>query len=330
MSSQNGVVGRDIVVLGGSSGGIPAAMELLRRLPADLPAAIFLVIHTSRDSPGMLPEILARQTALAVRSPADGEPIRHRQVYVAPPDHHLLVKPGIVRVVHGPRENGFRPAVDPLFRTAAKAYGPRGVACVLSGALDDGTYGAMLVKKHGGLVLAQSIEEAIVPGMPLSVMRSVEVDHILPVAEMADRISALARQPLREEFTMPRPEDLEPDVSENPPDALRTDALTGPPSRFACPECGGSMWELTEGDVLRFRCHVGHGFSGESLAENQSDSLEAALWGALRALEEQAELRRRMAHGARLREQEHIAENYEQQARDTEARADLIRKTLLG
>jgi two-component system chemotaxis response regulator CheB len=324
------MTGRDIIVIGGSTGGIPALFELIRGLGADLPAALFVVIHTSRDNPGALAGILDRKTELIVALAKDREPIRHGRIYVAPPDHHLLLKPGFVRVVRGPQENSFRPAVDPLFRTAAKAYGPRVVGVVLSGALDDGTHGLMLVKKHGGIAIVQSPEEAVVPNMPLSAVRNVEVNHILPAAEIGPHIERLVAEPLKEPFDMPRPEDIPPDVTESGPDNGKLADLQGPPSVFSCPECGGSLWEIQEGSLPRYRCHVGHGYSAESLVEEQSNGLEAALWTGLRALEDKAELCRRMADRARRGNLVEMAQLYDRREYDARWRASLIRKVLVN
>lgn len=234
--------GHDIIVIGGSAGGVSALLEIIAPLPRNLPAALFVVIHTSRDNPSALPHILARKTELSVSAARDGEPIRKSHIYLAPPDHHLLVKPGRVRVVRGPQENGFRPAVDPLFRTAAQAYGPRVVGVVLSGALDDGTHGLMVIKKHQGMAVVQSPEEAISPGMPMSVVRNVEVDYILVAAEIPQRLESLAREPLKKEFVMPAEKDIPPDVTEMHPRAIGEEQMrAGPPSVFSCPECGGAL-----------------------------------------------------------------------------------------
>jgi two-component system, chemotaxis family, protein-glutamate methylesterase/glutaminase len=317
---------RDIIAIGGSAGGLQALLELLATIPSDLQAAIFVVVHTAPEGAGLLPDILSRSGVWAAAYAKDAERIELRRIYVAPPDHHLLVKRDHVRVVHGPRENRFRPAVDPLFRTAARAYGARVIGIVLSGSLDDGTHGLELIKRHGGVGIAQDPEEALMPGMPLSAIQKVEVDHILPARLIGIKLVTLVRQQV-EDLRPPVPESK--DVTEGRQDNMQTGHVPGPPSPFVCPECGGALWELEEGKLLRFRCHVGHGYTADALFADQGEHLEQTLWSALRALEEQAALRRRMAQHA-----EHIgrldaARQFEVEAKDSERRAGTMRRMLL-
>ncbi len=286
---------RDIVVIGASAGGLQAMVELVTPLPAGLPASLFVVVHTAAEGGGAFPEVIQRTSALSVAYATDHDEIAPGRVYVAPPDHHLLVKRSGVRVVRGPRENRFRPAIDPLFRTAARTYGPRVIGIVLSGGLDDGTHGLELIKRHGGLAIAQDPQEALIPSMPLSAIQSVEVDQILAAGAIGAKLPLLVRQEVEHELSV-GPEGV--DVAEGVADTLVTGQTPGPPSPYTCPECGGPLWEFEEGRLLRFRCHVGHGFTADALAAEQNDSLENALWSALRALEEQAAFRRRMARHA--------------------------------
>lgn len=316
---------RDIVVIGASAGGLQALIELIAPLPLDVPAAVFIVVHTAPDGVGLFPAILERSAGWQVAYAQDQQAIEHRRVYVAPPDHHLLVKRGNVRVVRGPRENRFRPAVDPLFRTASRAYGPRVIGVVLSGGLDDGTHGLELIKRHGGLAIAQDPAEAILPSMPLSAIQNVEVDYVLGAGAIGARLPLLIREQVGEEWSI-IPEGT--DVAEGTSDNLTTGHIPGPPSPFTCPECGGALWELEDGKLLRFRCHVGHGFTADSLLVQQDDELEHTLWSALRALEEQAALRRRMALHA-----EHVgrltsAREFSEEAKEAERRASALRRVL--
>jgi two-component system chemotaxis response regulator CheB len=325
--------GRDVIVVGASAGGVQVLQELMRGLPADLPAAVFIVIHTSPSSPGILPNILDRAGPLAVAHAVDGEPVRHRRVYVAPPDHHLLVRDGVVRVTHGPKENGFRPAVDPLFRTAARSAGPRVVGVVLSGGLDDGTIGLTHVKYHGGVAVVQDPNEAVFPSMPASAVQNVEVDHIVPVAAMPALLMRLATEPIPEgAFAMAHSnaDDDRSDVAEAGKAALLTGTQPGPPSALTCPECGGALWELKDGKLVRYQCHVGHSYTAESLVAEKNGELEAVLWSALRALEENAELRRRMAERARQGPGAfgQVARRYEAEAAEVEQRAAVLREML--
>jgi two-component system chemotaxis response regulator CheB len=327
---------RDIIVIGGSAGALASLRKILRGLPADFPAALFVVIHIAPDSPSVLANVLSRAGPLPAQAARDGEPIMPRRVYVAPPDHHLLLNRGRVQVSRGPRENRFRPAVDPLFRTAAATYGARVIGIILSGGQDDGVLGLAQIKRRGGIAIVQDPAEAEASGMPESAIRQVDVDHVLRADDMSAVIGGLVRLP-DEASVMTRNQPMPINLSENGhdaaeagTDALRSGMLPGPPSPFRCPECGGALWELQDGELVRFQCHVGHGFNGESLVAAQSDELEGALWTALRALKESAALRRRMAAHARARGMAAIAEAYEEQAQESEVRAQVIRGTLVG
>ena len=326
--------GHDIIVIGASAGGVEALKEVVRELPADLQAALFVVLHVPAQSPSILPQILDREGPLGVGHAVDGEPITYGRVYVAPPDNHLLIERGRVRVVHGPKENRYRPAVDPLFRSAAVAYGARVVGVVLTGALDDGAAGMIAVKRCGGVAVVQNPHEALYPGMPSSVMRSVKVDYCVPLSEVARLLARLSREPAAEGVDAVD-EDLQTEnrIAEqelDPDELLRAVERLGRLSPFTCPECGGSLWELHEGDPLRFRCHVGHAFSADSLVAQQTDGLETALWSAVRALEEKMALSRRMAERARQRNFGRAARGFEQRAREAQRQADIIRQLLLS
>ena len=317
--------GRDIVCIGASAGGINALIDFLGALP-EVPAALFVVVHTSPQGGGLLAEVLSRAGSWRTSYARDGEAIEHGRIYVAPADHHLLVKRNQVRTVRGPRENRFRPAIDPLFRTASHAYGARVIGIVLSGGLDDGTHGLELIKRHGGIAIAQDPEEAISPSMPLSAIQNVEVDYILRSAAIAARLPQLVAHQVDEAEPVALARQEYHDVAEGIEDIR--EQLTGPPSEFTCPECGGTLWELGGGRVLRYRCHVGHGYTAESLLADQGDGLENALWGALRALEEHSMLRRRMADHALSTGNDPVARNFEDEAKQTELRASTIRQLL--
>ncbi len=323
--------GHDIIVIGASAGGVDALTQLVRGLPRDLPAAVFVVLHVPAHGPSVLPRILSRAGSLPAVHPQDRDAIRPGIIYTAPPDYHLLVKRGHVRLARGPRENGHRPAVDALFRTAAKSYGPRVVGVILSGVLDDGTAGLVAVKQVGGLAAVQHPDDALYSGMPQSALENVAVDYCLPVADLPALLARLAAEPAPEpEGThMSRDEKQEADMAELEPGALNADHRPGTPSVFGCPECGGVLWELHDGELLRFRCRVGHAWSADTLLAEQSEGLDAALWSALRALEEQAALARRMAERAVKRGHDRSAESFRVQVADAEQHAELIRRVLL-
>lgn len=317
---------RDIIVIGASAGGLQALIELLAPVPVDLPAAIFVAVHTAPEGTGLLPEILERKGAWRAAFAEDGMAIEPGRIYIAPPDHHLLVKRHGVRVTHGPRENRFRPAVDPLFRTAARAFGARVIGVVLSGGLDDGTHGLELIKRHGGIAVAQDPHSALMPMMPLSAIQNVEVDYILNPGAIGAKLPFLVQEQVADDAALvPEGEDVAEGITDN----LRTGHVPGPPSPFTCPECGGALWELDDGKPLRFRCHVGHGFTADALAAEQGESMEHTLWSALRALEEQAALSRRMAQHAEHVGRTPAAREYEAKAKDAERRASSLRRMLL-
>jgi two-component system chemotaxis response regulator CheB len=326
--------GHDIVVIGFSAGGIEPLLQLVADLPSDLPAAVFVVHHFPAHSVSALPNILARAADLPVRTARDREPVATGRIYAGRPDRHLLLMPGVVRLTRGPREHGNRPALDPLFRSAARSYGSRVIGVILSGTLDDGTLGLHAIKSAGGLAVIQDPAQAAYPGMPTSAIEHVEVDYVLPAGELGGLISRLVREP-----ALPRPtpalDDEEPDPNQPEPAvvgtaALRKSTLPGVPSTLTCPECGGLLFEEEEAELLHFRCHVGHAFSEETLRAVQARALEGALWAAVRALEEKADLGRRLAERAQARGWKGSAARFEQVARDAEDGSSMIRDTLLN
>lgn len=324
--------GQDIIVIGASAGGVEALSQVVAGLPKDLPAAVFVVIHISAQSKSVLPHILSRRGQLLATHPTDGEAIAPGRIYIAPPDYHLLVKRGYIRLVQGPKENSCRPAVDPLFRTAAKAYGRRVVGVILSGTLDDGTAGLIDVKRWGGVAVVQNPDEAAFRGMPSSAIENVEVDHILPLSSIAPLLVRLAHEPVVEEGATTMPSDsemeMEPDAVELDGAALRSHGKPGPPSHFTCPDCGGTLFELNERNLLQFRCRTGHAFSTATLMAQQSEVQEEALWAAMRSLEERGELMHQMATNAHANNRNLSAKRYEGLALEAEQRVDSIRKAL--
>lgn len=322
------MAGRDIVVIGGSAGSIEAVTELVRGLTPDFPGSVFVVVHFPGYVSSTLPHILSRAGPLPARHARDGEPIEPGRIYVAPPDWHLCLKDGRVRLNRGPKENGHRPAIDPLFRTAARHFGPRVVGIVLSGNLNDGTAGLLTIKQQGGLALVQSLETALYPGMPRSAIDNAAVDHMLSASEMASLLPRLAAAPAHPLEVMPMSEDVLPPGKADQFAMTDRHRQPGVPSTMACPECHGVLWEVKDGELVRFRCLVGHAFSAEALLANQSEELEAALWTALRALEENTAVSRRLAARANSLGHAHSAAAFTEQAMDAEHHASVIRNVL--
>jgi two-component system chemotaxis response regulator CheB len=234
--------------------------------------------------------------------------------------------PGHIELGKGPRENGFRPAADPLFRTAAQSYGPRVVGIVLSGGMDDGTLGLQVIKQNGGITIVQDPREASNPSMPESAMHNVAIDHVLPVKAMPRVLLQLVQDSLKggAEVKHRKGKIHDPALA-----ADLVQSVDGPPSSFICPECGGALWELKNGSLLHYRCHVGHAYTPKALISGQDGAVEEALWTALRTLEETAALRHRLAQDARTRKQHLLATSYEKRAKEIEDRAGVIREVLI-
>jgi two-component system chemotaxis response regulator CheB len=287
------VAHRDVVVVGASAGGVEALRALVGGLPADLAASVLIVLHVPPDSPSALPHILSRSGPLPTRPAFDGEPLVPGRVYVAPPDRHLLVLDHRVRLSRGPSENGHRPAVDPLFRSAARAAGARVIAVVLSGSRDDGAVGAASVAAGGGLVVVQRPEDALNASMPQAVLDRLEPDHVADAADLGELLGRLTREEVPEEPAADAP--AGPEAAFDPFAPITTEESVEHPPVYGCPSCGGGLFEMENWRQPRYRCRVGHAWSPESLIQEQAVATEGALWTALRALEEKSALSRRMA-----------------------------------
>jgi two-component system chemotaxis response regulator CheB len=329
LPSDEQTTGHDIVVVGASAGGVEALRTICAQLPSDLPAAIFVVLHVPAIATSVLPAILGRAGDLPSAHAEDGAEIERGRIYVAPPDHHLLIQPGFMRVNRGPRENGYRPAIDPMFRTAAATYGSRVVGVILSGVLDDGTAGLAAVKTHGGRALVQDPASALYPMMPQSAIYAAEPDLVASPEELAAVLTQLAHERVPARMA-PTDDPLLNDEEYIEIDRAASDRpQAGSPSGFVCPDCGGALWETEEeSGMLSFRCRTGHGYSVETLAAEQTESVESALWAALRALEERAAMARRMAGRLRGRGSKTSAARFESQADAAVQQALVIRDAL--
>jgi two-component system chemotaxis response regulator CheB len=314
--STPGPRNRDLVVIGASAGGVETLKRVVGGLPADLGAAICIVLHIAPDSPSLLARILSRSGPLPCQSAQDGDRLRVGEILVAPPDRHLVVEDDRVLVTTGPRENGHRPAVDVLFRTAAVAKERRVIGVVLSGTRGDGAVGLAAVKAHGGATIVQDPSEALYPGMPVSALAHVAVDAVVRSELVADTIVAMVRG-----------EDLPPPAKPSKPEL---DPATGEPATTICPECGGVLSERSEEGVALWECRVGHRYSQESLADAQANGVESALWAAIRALEDRSRLLERLADQFERGGQVRSARSFRHRAASAREQALTVHGALVG
>lgn len=306
--------GRNLVVIGASAGGVEALRTIVAGLPADLAAALCVVVHIAPSSPSALARILARAGPLTCRQAVDCEPLQAGVILVARPDHHLMVEDGRVRLTSGPRENGHRPAIDVLFRSAASAKNGRVIGVVLSGNRDDGTAGLAAIAAGGGATIVQDPQGALYSSMPASAIAHVEVNAVVALDDVARTIVAMVNSP-----------EVAPASNPGQP---RGRFVPSDPAISSCPECGGVLTEEHDSGVHQWRCEVGHRYSPESLADAQAHTVEAALWTAIRALEERGALLDRMAQQCEGRDQVRSARNFRRRATDAREQAQVVRTAL--
>jgi two-component system chemotaxis response regulator CheB len=316
--------GRDIVTVGASAGGPETLRRLVAGLPEDFRGSLFVVVHIPPDGTTALPQILSRAGVLPAMAAEDGMAIERGRIYVAPNDRHLLVERDRISVVRGPRENRARPAIDPLFRSAAWAYGPRVVGVLLSGALDDGTAGLWAIKSCGGTTIVQDPADATNPEMPQNALIHNRVDHRLAVEDIGPLLARLAREPAPEAPAPPASIGTEID-SVKLGHGLEGGTPPGSPSPFTCPTCGGALWELDEGGHLRYRCHTGHAYTHGALLQEQGRQIETGVYTALRAVEQKSAALRRLADSVAFPS---IAKDYQARASELDEAASALRSLL--
>ena len=321
------VTPRRIVVVGASSGGIEALTTLVSALPEGFAAPVCVVLHMSPDSPGMLDRILSRAGALEAVTAESGMRLRDGRVFVARPDHHLVIEPGVLRLTKGPKENRFRPAIDPLFRTAAQVYGPNAIGVVLTGSLDDGTAGLWTIKQLGGIAVVQDPADALFASMPESARRHVAVDHVVPLRSMAALLCRLVEAPVIAAGITPDPAvDVEVSIAKGDNAVNAGLELLGDPSPFACPECHGVLLRMKGTQPMRFRCHTGHAYSATSLVAAINGGIEEALWGAVRALEEGALLLQHISDHSYRGSDQRAADDFTEQAAEARRQSEAVRQ----
>jgi two-component system chemotaxis response regulator CheB len=285
-----------VVLIGASAGGVTALLEISEHLPEFFPAPVCVVQHIG-SNPSLLPELLRFRGPNHAMHAQDGERLTSGTLHIAPPDQHLLLDHDILRLSHGPKENHARPAIDPLFRTAALTLGARVIGVILTGQMDDGTAGLKAIKACGGITIVQDPDTALEPEMPRSALRNVDVDYCVPLEEIAPLLARLVDTPAAMRTPRPAPEEVVREVAINRGDATVENLKDiASPSSLTCPDCGGGLWEMKETKPLRYRCHTGHAYSALSLAHSQRDAAEHALWSSIRALREREMLLRRMSN----------------------------------
>jgi two-component system, chemotaxis family, protein-glutamate methylesterase/glutaminase len=312
--------GHPIIVFGGSAGGIDALRQIVKAIPPTISASVLVVVHLYPKGQNYLPSILAREGRIPAHLAIDGCPIRPNHIYVAPSDTHLLVEDGYLRLSKAAKENGSRPAIDPLFRSVAQNYGSQAVGIILSGLLDDGTSGLHAIKRAGGIAVIQDPQDAAFPDMPQNAQKYVDVDYCVPASKIGPLLTKLterirsrakAKKKSRKESEMKTP--IKP-------------APVGRPAYLSCPICNGTLNEVEDGKIFRFQCYMGHRLSPQALLEQQGESLERTLWVAFRALEDRLSLLRRVAKSPRSLPR--VSSELKDRIKDTEKHVEILGRLL--
>ena len=325
---------RDLVVIGASAGGVETLKRVVSGLPAELPAAVCIVLHIAPDTPSLLGRILARAGPLPCRAAREAEPLRHGEVLVAPPDRHLVVEDQHAYLSVGPRENGHRPAVDVLFRSAALAKDSRVIGVILSGTRGDGALGLAAIKQAGGATIVQDPDEALYAGMPQTALAHVAPDAVVPSELVARTIVEMVNGEDPPRGAQHGDVDLEPTVADTvateaaPAGSARTDAASLHETTI-CPECGGVLTERHEVGTSVWQCRVGHRYSPESLIDAQAVDVETAMWAAVRALDDRTRLLERMAHQCEARGQARSARSFRHNAQAARGQSRIVREALM-
>src|SRR3954469_19282580 len=317
---------RDIVVIGASAGGVQALQELVQGLPEDYPGTIFIVLHTGPTS--IMPELLNRAGKVKAAAAEDKQRYEPNRIYIAPPNRHLLINDGMMKLDAGPRENSSRPSIDPLFRSAARTHRERVVGVILTGTLDDGAAGLYAVKARGGLAIVQDPTEAAAPDMPLNAMRHMTVDHCLPLIGIAALLTRIASEESASDEVSSQAMKEQGNDLVDPPELMKSPPPNETQIALTCPECNGSLYEQKEGDMAHFRCHIGHSFSPMSLSQAHKEVLERALWTAVRTLNERVMMHRQFLRRERNGAEEFIFKRFQESAAAAERDVDLLREII--
>ena len=319
---------RDVLAVGTSAGGVEALISLAKHLRSDFPAAVLVTIHLPSHSRSVLDEILNSVGPLPARFAVDGENIRKAHIYIAPPDRHLLLDGDRLALGSGPRENNARPAIDPMLRSVALCCGPRAVGVVLTGALGDGASGLWTLDQSGGLIVVQDPQDAAFPEMPLSAMNRVKPDHVVGLRDMPALLASLVHEPVGDPVPVPVGTRFEVGIARNGHSSMDNMDGLGHRSVLSCPDCGGVMWEIAEGDLLRYRCHVGHTYTADLMSVMTDENVRRSLGVALRALEERAALAKKLYNQASDRGDRLLANTWSARAQEFECEMKVIRDSI--
>lgn len=323
-------VNQRIIVIGASSGGFDIIKTIVKGLPPDLDASVFIVWHMAPDVRSVMPSVLNKLNRIFAAHASDREEIRPNRIYIAPPDHHLLVENGFIRVTRGPKENRFRPAVDPLFRSAAYAYGDRVIGVVLSGALDDGTAGLWAIKNYGGTTVVQDPKDAEMPSMPENALQQVEIDYCLPAAGLAGLLARLSADKQTQNGQVMKDERTKAEIqiaAENTAQAMQVFA-DGKLTEFTCPDCHGVLSKIIEGTLIRYRCHTGHAFSADTLLSAITENIEDSMYNAIRGIDESVILLNHLGDHFAEANNTKLAAMYFKKANEANERSNLVRKAV--
>lgn len=320
-----------VVVIGSSAGGLTALTELVSQLKTGMNAAVFIVMHLSRKGiSDFLSHRLQQYTTLPCQIATNKAPIKRGHIYIAPPNHHLLVKENMMLLGHGPEENRWRPSIDVLFRSAAVAYGNHAIGIIITGLLDDGTAGMVAIRKCGGICIVQDPNEAEYPEMPLSVLNQIEADYCISLAEMGFTLQELTKNGVAQKIEIPQELVRESMIAEKTATGIDVVDGLGERSVYACPDCGGSLWNIKRDGISRYRCHIGHSYSENDLVVKQAGNVEATLWVALRMMEDRKNLLRKLGGDSRSRGAVNLASVHEEKAKELQHHIDKLKEILFS
>jgi two-component system chemotaxis response regulator CheB len=319
---------RDVLAVGTSAGGVEALLFLAKRLPPNFPAAVLVTIHLPRHARSSLDEVLSNAGPLPASFAKDGDQLKNGRIYIAPPDRHLLLDGDRLALGVGPRENNSRPAIDPMLRSTALCCGSRAVGVVLTGTLGDGASGLWALRQCGGVTVVQDPKDAAFAEMPMTALNRAAPDHVVRLADLPALLNSLAQQPAGEPVPAPRNTRYEVEIAKSGRSSMDEMDGLGRRSVLSCPDCGGVMWEIDEGEMVRYRCHVGHTYAAELMSVAMDESLRRALATALRALEEREALARKLHRQAISSGHRLLAENWAEKAQEFERETKVIRDSI--